>query len=40
MDKCLDRRDVPSGTEVTAEAPLEHIPLFLRDGAQLPITQN
>jgi len=31
---------VPSGTEVTAEAPLEQIPLFLRDRAQLPITQS
>ena len=31
---------VPSGTEVTAEAPLEQIPLFLRDGAQLRITQD
>ena len=31
---------VPSGTEVTADAPLQKIPLFLRDGAQLPITQS
>jgi alpha-D-xyloside xylohydrolase len=31
---------VPSGTEVTAEAPLDQVPLFLRDGARLPITQS
>ena len=29
---------VPGGTEVTAEAPLSQIPLFLRGGATLPIT--
>jgi alpha-D-xyloside xylohydrolase len=29
---------VPGGTEVTTEAPLSQIPLFLRDGATLPIT--
>jgi alpha-D-xyloside xylohydrolase len=31
---------VPSGAEVTAEAPLDQVPLFLRDGARLPITQS
>ena len=31
---------VAGGTEVTAEAPLEQIPLFLRDGAHLPITES
>ena len=30
----------PSGTRITAEAPLEQIPLFLRDGARLPIGQS
>jgi alpha-D-xyloside xylohydrolase len=28
----------PGGTAVTVQAPLEQIPLFLRDGAHLPIT--
>jgi alpha-D-xyloside xylohydrolase len=29
--------DHPGGTTVTADAPLERIPLFLRDGAELPV---
>jgi alpha-D-xyloside xylohydrolase len=29
---------IPGGTEVTAAAPLAQIPLYLRDGATLPIT--
>ena len=29
---------VPSGTTITARAPLEQIPLFLRDGARLPLS--
>ena len=29
---------IPGGTEVTAAAPLARIPLYLRDGATLPIT--
>ena len=31
---------IQGGTLVTVDAPLERIPLFLRDGAQLPITQS
>jgi alpha-D-xyloside xylohydrolase len=27
----------PGGTTVTADAPLDRIPLYLRDGARLPI---
>jgi len=30
----------PSGTVLTVEAPLERIPLFVRDGARLPIKQS
>ena len=27
------------GTEVTVDAPLERLPLFLRDGARLPVAE-
>ena len=37
MDRRLDRSQVPGGAVVTADAPLERIPIFLRDGARLDI---